>query len=665
MIQKVLIANRGEIACRIIKTLDRLGIRSIAVYSDADRNALHVSMATEAIHIGPAAASESYLKIANIVNAAKQTDADAVHPGYGFLSENPEFVRALHNENIVFIGPDSDSIEAMGLKDAAKAMMIEANVPVVPGYHGENQDAAFLASEAEKIGYPVLIKARSGGGGKGMRKVDHANDFASALASAQRESMASFGDQSVLIEKFVSSPRHIEVQIFGDRHGNVVHLNERDCSLQRRHQKVIEEAPAPGMTAEMRAEMGKAAVAAARAVNYVGAGTVEFIVDASAGLRTDHFYFMEMNTRLQVEHPVTELITNTDLVEWQILVAEGKPLPLKQDDISLAGHAFEARIYAEDPDNEFLPATGTLSRLSFPQAARIDTGVQQGDQISPFYDPMIAKLIVSGDSRDQALQKLKVALSKTHIGGCITNVGFLGRLCATREFESGLATTALIENNQTQLQRPDIPDEVWVIASLSHLGLLDNSYSSSPWISLKAWRNWGKSNQTIRLSYDTRIFEIKTTVDSAEAVTLQLHEKSFLISNIRISDGQSESATFDINGRNIKAYWLTKTNNISVFYQGEAWTILFDNALERTKDAGSIGDEVIAPMPGNIIETKVDIGDSVAEGDILIQLEAMKMEHSLLAERTGVVKEINVRVGDQVEAGAVLLSLEPSNESAS
>jgi len=666
MIKKVLIANRGEIACRIIQTLDRLGICSVAVYSDADRNSLHVSMATEAVYIGPAAASESYLNIANIVQAAKRSRADAVHPGYGFLSENPEFVRALNKENIIFIGPDADSIEAMGLKDAAKVMMIEANVPVVPGYHGEEQDAALLASEADKIGYPVLIKARAGGGGKGMRKVDHANDFSSALTSAQRESMASFGDQRVLIEKFVSSPRHIEVQVFGDHHGNVVHLNERDCSLQRRHQKVIEEAPAPGMTAEMRAEMGKAAVAAAQAVNYVGAGTVEFIVDASKGLRADQFYFMEMNTRLQVEHPVTEVTTNTDLVEWQIRVAEGKPLPLSQDDIAITGHAFEARIYAEDTDNEFLPATGTLSRLSFPQTTRIDTGVQQGDLVSPFYDPMIAKLIVSGNTRDQALQKLKIALSETHIGGCKTNVGFLERLCDTPDFVSGQATTALIENNQRQLQRPDISDEALIIAALLRLGLLDHSSCNhSPWKSLKAWRNWGGSEQVIHLSYNKQVYEIETNVHSLNAITLRMQGKSFSISNLQLNDHQKESATLDIDGRNTKAHWLAETNLVSVFNQGETWTISFDNPFEQIKDGVSVGDEVIAPMPGNIIETKVDTGDNVAEGDVLIQMEAMKMEHTLLAERNGIVEELSVRVGDQVEAGAVLLRLEPLDESTS
>ncbi|MEJ2178669.1 MAG: biotin carboxylase N-terminal domain-containing protein, partial [Gammaproteobacteria bacterium] len=412
MFRKVLIANRGEIACRVIRTLERMGIESVSVFSEADRESLHVALADQSVCIGPAPSVDSYLRSDRIIRAALDTGAEAIHPGYGFLSENPGFVRDCGQAGLTFIGPDADSVEAMGLKDTAKRLMQDAGVPVVPGYHGENQNPDFLAGEADQIGYPVLIKARAGGGGKGMRKVDSAKEFLSALESARREASASFGDDQVLIEKYLATPRHIEVQVFGDRHGSVLHLFERDCSLQRRHQKVIEEAPAPGMTSEMRTAMGSAAVKAATAVNYVGAGTVEFIVDASGGLRTDHFYFMEMNTRLQVEHPVTECITGIDLVEWQLNVAAGNPLPVSQQQLSISGHAIEARIYAEDTENDFLPATGTLEFLELDKKERVDTGVRRGDLISPFYDPMIAKLIVKGGDRDTAITKLIRALDR-------------------------------------------------------------------------------------------------------------------------------------------------------------------------------------------------------------------------------------------------------------
>ncbi|MBX2869584.1 MAG: acetyl/propionyl/methylcrotonyl-CoA carboxylase subunit alpha [Acidiferrobacterales bacterium] len=670
MIQKVLIANRGEIACRIIRTLDNLGITSVAVFSDADRHALHVSMASEAVWIGSSAASESYLQIDKIINAAKLTNADAVHPGYGFLSENPEFVRALQQEKIIFIGPDADSIEAMGLKDAAKVRMEQAGVPIVPGYHGVDQNPKLLAIKAQEIGYPVLIKARAGGGGKGMRKVESAAEFDLALDSARRESMASFGDDSVLIEKYVASPRHIEVQVFGDRLGNMVHLYERDCSLQRRHQKVIEEAPAPGMTDDMRNAMGQAAVAAAKAVHYVGAGTVEFIVDASDGLREDRFYFMEMNTRLQVEHPVTEAITDIDLVAWQIAVAEGKSLPLQQSEIPLGGHAMEARIYAEDADNNFLPATGTLDYLKFPSEARIDTGVQEGDTISPFYDPMIAKLIVYGRDRNEALQKLQSSMSSSRIGGSTTNTGFLSRLCRAPSFVQGDVTTALIENNRELLSRSNtIPKPAIVVACLYRLGIINSQEARvhGVWNELKGWRNWGYSEQTLRLNFEGRELSVQSILGHRSGVRLEI-DGEWCVADVFPGKNQPHDAmqNIKVDGFTVRLDWHASGNEITVFFNGESWLFSVPNSLEAAKHSeGGGSDTVVAPMPGNIIATKVQIGDSVSEGEILIQMEAMKMEHSLVAARSGVIAEIHVQPGDQVEAGALLLHLEEIEEKSS
>ncbi|MDG1290234.1 MAG: biotin carboxylase N-terminal domain-containing protein, partial [Lentibacter sp.] len=442
MFEKILIANRGEIACRVIKSARALGVRTVAVYSDADRAAKHVALADEAVHIGGSAPAESYLRGDVLIGVAKETGAQAIHPGYGFLSENPDFVEAVEAAGLVFIGPSASAIKAMGLKDAAKALMHEAGVPVVPGYHGKNQDPEYLASAADGIGYPVLIKAVAGGGGKGMRLVEKPAEFMDALESAKGEAKTAFGNEDVLIEKFVTQPRHIEVQVFGDGE-KAVHLFERDCSLQRRHQKVIEEAPAPGMTAEMRAAMGDAAVKAAEAIGYKGAGTVEFIVDGSRGLRADGFWFMEMNTRLQVEHPVTEAITGVDLVEWQLRVASGEGLPKRQDELTITGHAFESRLYAEDVPKGFLPATGTLAHLAFPEGARADSGVRTGDTISPFYDPMIAKIIIHGPSRAVALKRMARALAETQVAGTVTNLSFLGALCAHEGFAAGEVDTGL------------------------------------------------------------------------------------------------------------------------------------------------------------------------------------------------------------------------------
>ena len=451
MFKKILIANRGEIACRVIRTARKMGVETVAVYSDADRHAMHVKLADQAIHIGAAPVTESYLRQENIIQAALETGAEAIHPGYGFLSENPDFVDAVEAAGLVFIGPSADAIRAMGLKDAAKALMQKAGVPVVPGYHGDMQEPGFLAAKANEIGYPVLIKARAGGGGKGMRRVDEPKDFSASLASCRSEARSSFGDDRVLLEKYILNPRHIEVQVFGDNHGNVVHLFERDCSLQRRHQKVIEEAPAPGMTDEMRSAMTSAAVKAAQAISYSGAGTIEFILDGARGLRPDGFWFMEMNTRLQVEHPVTEAVTGIDLVEWQLRVAFGVPIPLLQENIKLNGHAFEARLYAEDVPKGFLPAIGTLEKLEFPENVRIDTGVGEKDVISPFYDPMIAKIISFGEDRQSALDTLCAALRHSRIAGTITNREFLARLCLDQDFVEGRMDTGLIERHLDSL----------------------------------------------------------------------------------------------------------------------------------------------------------------------------------------------------------------------
>ena len=504
MFDKLLIANRGEIACRIIRTAREMGIETVAVYSDADENAQHRHLADEAVHIGPAPSAESYLKADRIIQAALDTGAQAIHPGYGFLSENPDFVEAVEAAGLIFVGPSAEAIRAMGLKDAAKQLTEEAKVPIVPGYHGDNQEPDFLASEAEKIGYPVLIKARAGGGGKGMRKVDSPDAFDSALESAVREAQASFGDGSVLIEKFVTAPRHIEIQVFGDNHGNVVHLFERDCSLQRRHQKVIEEAPAPGMTEEMRNAMGEAAVKAAKAIEYSGAGTVEFIVDGSNGLQPDKFWFMEMNTRLQVEHPVTEAITGVDLVEWQLRIADDEYLPKFQDELSIDGHAFEARLYAEDVPKGFLPATGTLEYLEFSELARNDSGVVEGDTITPFYDPMIAKVITHEQSREEALSLLDDALGDTRIAGTVTNARFLRALCNHEGFAAGDVDTGLIDRDIDDLSASILPPDSVVAVAAKHAldlplqpdiaGAEEDNFATDPFDRLTGFRSGSRRN---------------------------------------------------------------------------------------------------------------------------------------------------------------------------
>ncbi len=512
MFAKILIANRGEIACRVITTARRMGTKTVAVFSEADAGAKHVALADEAVHIGGAAVSESYLCGEAIIAAALRTGAEAIHPGYGFLSENPDFVEAVEAAGLVFIGPPASAIRAMGLKDAAKTLMTKAGVPVVPGYHGGNQDADFLAAEAARIGYPVLIKARAGGGGKGMRLVEDPAGFRDALESAQREARSSFGDPACLIEKYVTHPRHIEIQVFGDARGNVIHLFERDCSLQRRHQKVIEEAPAPGMPAHVRSAMGRAAVEAAKAIGYRGAGTVEFIADGSGPLREDGFWFMEMNTRLQVEHPVSEAITGLDFVELQLRVAAGEPLPVRQEDLSIDGWAFEARLYAEDVSKGFLPATGTLEHLSFPSgvvfsrgAVRVDSGVRQGDTITPWYDPMIAKVIVHGASRAAALNLLAATLSEVRVAGTTTNLEFLSVLARHEGFAAGNVDTGLIDRDLAQLTaRPAMPPAIPALAALAALGALTDPRGNDPWDLLRGWRAWSEAEAFVTLGLSGR-----------------------------------------------------------------------------------------------------------------------------------------------------------------
>ncbi len=648
MINKILIANRGEIACRIIRTCKRLGVATVAVYSDADAGALHVSSADEAIRIGEAPVADSYLRADTIIEAALASGAQAIHPGYGFLSENPDFVEKVNAAGLRFIGPSAKAIRAMGLKDAAKKLMHEAGVPVVPGYHGDNQEPDFLAAEADKIGYPVLIKARAGGGGKGMRKVDNAADFKTALEGAQREAQASFADSSCLIEKYINTPRHIEIQVFGDDHGNVVHLFERDCSLQRRHQKVIEEAPAPGMTEAMRNAMGAAAVKACQAINYSGAGTIEFIVDSSDGLKPDAFWFMEMNTRLQVEHPVTEAITGQDLVEWQLLVAAGHPLPLTQQQLTINGWAFEARVYAEDAESGFLPATGTMAHLVFPQSARIDTGIRQGDTITPYYDPMISKLIVHAATREQALSDLRHSLLNTQAAGSVTNIRFLAALCEHNDFAAGIVDTGLIERDLTALTAtPDSPPYIQAIAAIGALGL------SAPMAATSGFTLWQPLARTIKLSI------VNADATEPMAVTVEtLRPNSFVVSleNTRLTVERSGNQ-YTIDGKVISAGLFVNQQQVNVFSNG-TYTFEFPDPLSADETDGAGGDQIVAPMPGLIKVVSVKPGDQVVQGDVLLVLEAMKMEHTLTAPRDGVIAEVPGVVEAQVESGAVLVSLE-------
>jgi 3-methylcrotonyl-CoA carboxylase alpha subunit len=650
----LLIANRGEIACRVIATARRMGLRSVAVFSDADAGAKHVAMADEAVRIGPAAASESYLDIEAILEAARTSGAQAIHPGYGFLSENPRFVEAVEAVGLVFVGPSAQSIRAMGLKDAAKRLMEEAGVPVVPGYHGDAQETVILAGKASEIGYPVLIKAAAGGGGKGMRLVEKPEDFREALASAKREARAAFGDERVLVEKFVAKPRHIEVQVFGDSHGNVVHLFERDCSAQRRHQKVIEEAPAPGMTQEMRKAMTDAAVRAARAISYRGAGTVEFIVDASRGLRPDGFWFMEMNTRLQVEHPVTEMITGLDLVEWQLRVAAGEKLPLRQEEIRLGGHAFEARIYAEDPARGFLPATGTLHMLDFPDDARVDSGVRQGDSVTPHYDPMIAKLIVHGADRASALAALVRALEATRIAGSVTNTAFLARLARLDAFAAGDVDTGLIgrEFEAIAARRP-APQEASAVAALVSLGLLEDRRPANAFDLAGPFSLWGAPAWHAGMSHGGERADMRVSPgEGGYALSGQAGE-------IRLRDIRLDGGGIAARGPGgpFCASFVRWPGHVTVFLDGEGHDFALDDPLAGGGETEGGGDRVLSPMPGMVRLAHRKAGDRVKRGEALLVLEAMKMEHTLAAPRDGVLARV-ASAGDQVQEGAVLALLE-------
>ncbi|MCH7627632.1 MAG: acetyl/propionyl/methylcrotonyl-CoA carboxylase subunit alpha [Proteobacteria bacterium] len=619
MIRSLLIANRGEIACRVIRTARRLGIRTVAVYSDADAKALHVRSADEAVHIGPAAARESYLVGERIIAAALATGAEAIHPGYGFLSENAAFAQAVLDAGLVWVGPKPASITAMGLKDAAKARMIAAGVPVTPGYLGEDQSEARLQAEADAIGYPVLIKAVAGGGGKGMRRVEASVDFAEALQSCRREAASSFGDDRVLIEKYILSPRHIEVQVFGDAHGNVVHLFERDCSLQRRHQKVIEEAPAPGMDEATRAAVCDAAVRAAKAVDYEGAGTIEFIADGSEGLRADRVWFMEMNTRLQVEHPVTEAITGVDLVEWQLRVASGEALPKRQEDLAIDGWAVEARLYAEDPTKGFLPSIGRVDDFHYPShLARVDTGVEAGAEISPFYDPMIAKLIVHRGDRAAAIEGLRATLDEGVVGPLVTNSGFLWRLLGHAAFQAGVVDTGLIERNLESLtSRPEPSVEGLALAALRLAG----SPGGTPWSSRSGLRLNAAPRRDVRLADQFgRRFEVELPAE-------------------QVFDGWPGEAV------------------ASVDEGGERFLVRF----ARTEGgAGGVASDgaIRAPMPGKVISVDVADGAHVTKGQKLLVLEAMKMEHALTAPFDGTVAGLTVEAGAQVQVDALLAHVE-------
>ncbi len=630
MIASLLVATRGEIACRIIRTARRLGIRTIAVFSDADRQALHVREADEAVHIGASPARESYLVGDHILAAAKATGAEAIHPGYGFLSENAEFAQAVIDAGLIWVGPRPDSIRAMGLKDAAKKLMDQAGVPTTPGYLGEDQAPVRLQREADAIGYPVLIKAVAGGGGKGMRRVNASGEFADMLQSCKREAAASFGDDRVLIEKYIERPRHIEVQIFGDSQGNIVHLFERDCSLQRRHQKVIEEAPAPGMDEATRAIVCEAAVKAAKAVDYVGAGTIEFIADASEGLRADRIWFMEMNTRLQVEHPVTEQITGQDLVEWQLRVAAGEMLPKRQEELSIQGWAVEARLYAEDPAHEFLPSTGRLDHFVLGGKIRIDSGVEEGDRISPHYDPMIAKMIAYGADREAAIDALVDALQGVEIWPVRTNAAFLARAAADRDFRAGEVDTSFIPARIDRLVPNGTPsDAVWNLAAEAMLvaDFGEVGDPAGPWQALRGFRANADPDQRVALRY------------GAET---------------RLVDATGEEA--------IEGIATTNGDSLLVFSQGQAFAFALPGTAGAAGGGAAADGALVSPMPGRVIAVEVRQGDTVAKGQKLVTLEAMKMEHSLSAPFDGKVAELNVTEGAQVVEGALLVRIEKGEE---
>lgn len=688
---KILIANRGEIACRVMRTARSLGIRTVAVYSDVDSEALHVNMADEAIHIGAAPSRESYLDYQRILQAAKETGAEAIHPGYGFLSENADFCRACKANNIIFIGPPVKAIEAMGSKSAAKTIMAQANVPLVPGYHGDNQSPAILKQSADNMGYPVLLKAVAGGGGKGMRQVWQASEFDEALATAKREAINAFGNDDMLVEKYLTQPRHIEIQIFCDQHGNAVYLFERDCSIQRRHQKVIEEAPAPDMTPSLRQQMGEAAIRSAQAINYEGAGTVEFLLDEDGS-----FYFMEMNTRLQVEHPVTEMITGQDLVAWQLAVAAGEPLPLSQEQLSINGHAFEARIYAEDPINDFLPVTGTLAFLETPEVSdfvRIDTGVRQGDEVSVFYDPMIAKLIVWDTNRNKAQQRLTKALSEFRIGGMTTNISFLYNIANCSAFKNAAIDTRFIEKNHAEIfnaldhsnsndqknsHEKETSNEIEKELSMATLYLLleqeqraqspltthSTNDPNSPWHYNNAWRLNEAHTHSFSINMNEQEFNIlaeqlSTLPHSRFAITINDNTANNCTLNkqrIKLHGTLNKhSLKAHINGHQLHATIAEHNGNYTLFTENKK--INFSRVMPDLgeKDETAYASGLAAPMNGTMVALLVKDNSEVKKGDALLVMEAMKMEHTIRAPDNGTVKSFFYQAGDLVDGGAELL----------
>jgi len=661
MFTKILIANRGEIACRVIATCRRLGIRTVAVYSEADAGARHVRLADEAYCVGPAASRESYLRVERILEVAKASGAQAVHPGYGFLSENEGFAEACAAAGIAFIGPPVAAIRAMGSKSAAKALMEKAGVPLVPGYHGDQQEPNFLRGQADRIGYPVLIKASAGGGGKGMRAVERSEDFTAALASCQREAAASFGDQRVLIEKYLQRPRHIEIQVFGDTHGHVIHLHERDCSAQRRHQKVVEEAPAPGMTTERRLAMGKAACDAARAVGYVGAGTVEFIADQGGS-----FYFMEMNTRLQVEHPVTEMITGQDLVEWQLRVAAGERLPLKQEQVPLHGHSIEVRVYAEEPEKGFLPSIGHLAHFAPPAASahvRVDSGVEQGDEISPHYDPMIAKLIVWDETRERATERMLAALAQFRIVGVGNNLAFLSRLVGHAEFRGGQVDTGLIEREREVLLAGDTAlspaaaeaATLWTVTQETQR-LRERAQGSldphSPWGVADGWRING--TQTRRMEF--------AAGEQKQTLQLQYAAQGLVLDGqpVRVEAIAEGALRYGVGERHAEARVVAHGEQLHVFLQGRHATLQRIDPLAHAGEEQDAHGGLVAPMPGKIIALLAGVATEVEKGAPLLVMEAMKMEHTLCAPAKGKVQAYLCAVGEQVKEGVELVEFEPA-----
>ncbi|XP_019616440.1 PREDICTED: methylcrotonoyl-CoA carboxylase subunit alpha, mitochondrial-like [Branchiostoma belcheri] len=674
LINKILIANRGEIACRVMRTAQKLGIRTVAVYSDADQDSMHVAMADESYNIGPAPSQESYLNMKKILSVAKNTGAQAIHPGYGFLSENTEFADLCQQEGVIFIGPPSSAIRDMGIKSTSKAIMSAAGVPIIEGYHGEDQSVERLKAEAKKIGYPVMVKAVRGGGGKGMRIVMTEAEFESQLESAKREALKSFNDEVMLVEKFVDTPRHVEVQVFGDQHGNVVYLFERDCSVQRRHQKIIEEAPAPGLTEEVRRRLGEAAVRAAKAVNYVGAGTVEFIMD-----KHQNFFFMEMNTRLQVEHPVTEMVTHTDLVEWQIKAAAGEPLPVTQEDIRLTGHAFEARIYAEDPANNFMPGAGPLVHLATPAAddtVRIETGVRAGDEVSVHYDPMIAKLVVWGPDRPAALNKLKHCLTQYNIVGLANNVTFLSQLSSHSEFAAGNVHTGFIDLHESQLfpERQPLPHESLCQAALALLLLEEDQMSISsvmsqdpfsPFASATGRRLNHTFTRKVALNDGDNKVQIHISYGGEDTYKMQIADQCYEVSGFLQSGGSMEELRCTIDGSRSTARVALHGSSLHVFSMDGPCEIQLPTPkyIEklRGRGSGSTGGAV-APMPGVIEKVYVQDGDTVEKGDPLMVMIAMKMEHVIKAPEAGVLERVLFKEGDKVDKGSELVVYQQEQE---